>query len=100
MSETFRPDESKTPVKPKSSEGIYFIWTNLEEQDETTLWTIYNALTEIEAPFRALKTDLLLCPVFHKKDENVESHLLLGLLAYQVVSTIRDQLKAQKINHD
>lgn len=90
----------KTPVKPKSGEGIYFIRTSLEKQEETTLWTIYNTLTEIEATFRVLKTDLLLRPVFHKKDENVESHLFLGLLAYQVVSTIRHQLKAVKINHD
>ncbi|MCK5371007.1 MAG: transposase, partial [Cyclobacteriaceae bacterium] len=64
------------------------------------LWTIYNTLTEIEATFRVLKTDLLLRPVFHKKDENVEAHLFLGLLAYQVVSAIRYQLKAKKINHD
>lgn len=90
----------KTPVKPKSGEGIYFIRTCLDKQEETTLWTIYNTLTEIEATFRVLKTDLLLRPVFHKKDENVEAHLFLGLLAYQVVSTIRYQLKSEKINHD
>ena len=90
----------KTPVKPKSGEGVYFIRTNIEQQKETILWAIYNTLTEIEATFRVLKTDLLLRPVFHKKDENVESHLFLGLLAYQVVATIRHQLKAEKINHD
>ena len=90
----------KTPVKPKSGEGIYFIRTSLKKQEESTLWTIYNTLTEIEATFRVLKTDLLLRPVFHQKDENVEAHLFLGLLAYQVVSTIRYQLKAKKINHD
>ncbi len=90
----------KTPVKPKSGEGIYFIRTSLKKQEENTLWTIYNTLTEIEATFRVLKTDLLLRPVFHKKDENVEAHLFLGLLAYQVVSAIRYQLKAKKINHD
>jgi len=33
-------------------------------------------------------------------DENVESHLFLVLLAYQVVATIRCQLKAKNIHHD
>jgi hypothetical protein len=90
----------KTPVKPKSEEGIYFIRTCLNKEEEKTLWTIYNTLTEIEATFRILKTDLLLRPVFHKTDENVEAHLFLGLLAYQIVATIRHQLKAKNINHD
>jgi len=90
----------KNSVKPKQGEGIYFIRTTLSEKDENTIWTIYNALTEIEATFRCLKTDLSLRPVFHQYDENVESHLFLGLLAYQVVATIRYQLKAKNIHHD
>jgi transposase len=89
----------KTPT-PRSSEGVYFIQTNLDESQETTLWTIYNTLTEIEATFRVLKTDLSLRPVFHKKDENTEAHLFLGLLAYQLVAFIRYQLKQHNINHD
>ncbi len=90
----------KNPLKPKSGEGIYFIRTSLPRADEQTLWTIYNTLTEIEATFRILKTDLALRPVFHKYDENVESHLFLGLLAYQLVATIRYQLKQKGITHD
>jgi transposase len=90
----------KNPVKPKQGEGIYFIRTTLSGKDENTIWTIYNTLTEIEATFRCLKTDLALRPVFHRYDENIESHLFLGLLAYQVVATIRYQLKAKNIHHD
>ena len=90
----------KNPVQPKQGEGIYFIRTSLSGKDENTIWTIYNTLTEIEATFRCLKTDLALRPVFHKYDENIESHLFLGLLAYQVVATIRYQLKAKNIHHD
>lgn len=91
---------TKNTVKPKESEGVYFIRTSLSDKDEETLWTIYNTLTEIEATFRVLKTDLALRPVFHKTDQNVESHLFLGLLAYQVVATIRYQLKQKGIHHD
>ena len=91
---------SKNTVTPKQTEGVYFIRTNLSGKEEATLWTIYNTLTEIEATFRILKTDLALRPVFHKNDENIESHLFLGLIAYQLVATIRYQLKKKGIHHD
>ncbi|MDT8442644.1 MAG: IS1634 family transposase, partial [Desulfuromonadales bacterium] len=91
---------SKKATRPKSSEGVYFVQTNLDESQETTLWAIYNTLTEIEATFRVLKTDLSLRPVFHKKDENTEAHLFSGLLAYQLVAFIRYQLKIHDIHHD
>lgn len=90
----------KNTLKPKDGEGVYFIRTSLSGEEEGTLWTIYNTLTEIEATFRVLKTDLALRPVFHKYDENIESHLFLGLIAYQIVATIRYQLKQKGIHHD
>jgi len=91
---------TKITSKTKSGEGVYFVRTSLDKQQETTLWTIYNTLTEIEATFRVLKTDLSLRPIFHQKDENTEAHLFLGLLAYQLVATVRYQLKMHNINHD
>ncbi|MBT6685426.1 MAG: IS1634 family transposase [Bacteroidetes bacterium] len=90
----------KNQVKPKETEGVYFIRTSLPAKDEETLWRIYNTLTEIEATFRVLKTDLALRPVFHKHDQNIEAHLFLGLIAYQLVALIRYQLKQKGINHD
>ena len=38
--------------------------------------------------------------VFHKTDKNVESHLFLGVLTYQLVVGIRYQLKQKEITHD
>jgi hypothetical protein len=83
----------------KETSGIYFIRTSLSSSEEN-LFKIYNTLTEIEASFRVLKTDLSLRPVFHQTDENTLAHINLGILAYQVVSTIRYQLKLKNINHD
>ena len=40
-----------------------------------------------------LKTDLNLRPIYHQKDESSDAHLYLGLLAYQIVNTIRYKLK-------
>jgi len=83
----------------KEFSGIYFIRTSLSSSEDD-LFKIYNTLTEIEASFRVLKTDLSLRPVYHQKDENTLAHINLGILAYQVVSTIRHQLKLKNINHD
>jgi len=87
-------------LKPRKEHGVYFLRTSLKKTDEQTLWEIYNTLTEIEATFRVLKTDLSLRPVFHQKDIHTESHINLGILAYQLVSTIRHQLKKKNINYD
>jgi hypothetical protein len=98
---------SEITVQKKSSSeiddkelGSYFIKTNLDTEDENTLWTIYNSIREIESTFRCLKTDLDLRPIYHKNDNATMAHLHLGILAYWLVNTIRHQLKQQKINHN
>ncbi|MGC9375115.1 MAG: IS1634 family transposase [Bacteroidales bacterium] len=80
--------------------GIYFLRTTLDENDERTLWTIYNIIREIEYTFRVLKTDLDLRPIYHKTDDASMAHLHLGILAYWLVATIRYQLKQKGYNHD
>ena len=82
------------------AEGVYFIRTNLTSDNEECMWDIYNAIREIESSFRCLKTELDLRPIFHKTDSAVMAHLNLGLLAYQIVATIRHQLKAKNIHSD
>jgi len=81
----------------ENTSGIYFLRTNIPEIDNKTTWTIYNTLTEAEATFRTLKTDLSLRPIFHRTDANIKAHLFLGVLAYQVVNTLRHQLKSKGI---
>jgi transposase len=87
------------PVSRKE-EGVYFLRTSVKQIDEKGFWDIYNTIREIESVFRTLKTDLKMRPVFHKTDENSVAHLNLAVLAYQMVHTIRYQLKAKGINHD
>lgn len=72
--------------------GVYFLRTSIEET-ERILWETYNTIREIEYTNRVLKNDLDLRPIYHQKDESTMAHLHLGLLAYQVVNTIRFQLK-------
>ena len=80
--------------------GVYFLRTTLDENNEQTLWSIYNIIREIEYTFRVLKTDLDLRPIYHKTDDAAMAHLHLGMLAYWLVATIRYQLKQKGFNHD
>ena len=90
---------SKKPEKKSEEAGIYFIRTSYaKEAQQETIWDIYNCIREIESTFRCLKTELSIRPNFHQKDENIEAHIHLGLLAYQIVSIIRFQLKQAGIN--
>ena len=78
--------------------GIYCLRSNLPDWSEEQLWTTYIMLTEIEATFRSLKTELGLRPVYHQKDERVTGHLFITLLAYHLVHSLRHQLKRQGIH--
>lgn len=89
-----------TKKEKEHRSGIYFLRTTLKTKEEKVLWDIYNTIREVESTFRCLKTDLKLRPVFHQFDINSEAHLFLGVLAYQVVHTIRYGLKQKNIHHD
>ena len=78
--------------------GVYCLRTNWDSWDESTLWRTYTMLTDLEAVFRSLKSELGLRPVFHQKTERVSAHLFITLLAYHLVHTIRYQLKEKKIH--
>lgn len=87
-------------IEPNESSGEYYLRTNGTMRHEVEVWDIYNTVREVESTFRCLKSDLKLRPVFHQTDENVDAHLHLGLLAYNIVAPIRYQLKAHDINLD
>jgi transposase len=78
--------------------GVYCLRTNIPDWQEEKLWNIDTILTEIEATFRSLKTELGLRPVYHQKKDRVTGHIFITLLAYHLVHTLRFQLKQQGIN--
>lgn len=88
------------PVKDEKEKGVYFIRTSYTDPKEKELWDIYNTIREVESTFRCLTSDLGIRPVFHQKDERIEAHIYLTILAYQLVNTIRHMLKEKGINHD
>ena len=93
---SLKPD----PAGEDKTGGVYFIRTSYPDPNEDQLWQIYNTIREVEATFRCLKADLNLRPVYHQKDERIESHIYLTILAYQLVNTIRYMLKQSGIHYD
>ena len=91
---------TENKVKDDKSKGVYFIRTNYKKTEEGKLWDIYNTIREVEATFRSLKSDLNIRPVHHQKDERIEAHLYLTMLAYQLVNTVRHMLKQKNMNYD
>ena len=74
--------------------GVYCLRSNETGWDAERLWHTYTMLTDLEAVFRSLKSELGLRPVFHHKEHRTEGHLFITVLAYQMVQAIRFKLKA------
>jgi len=79
--------------------GVYCLRTSQTGWDESTLWKTYTMLTDLEAVFRSLKSELGLRPVHHQTADRVSGHLFITLLGYHLVHVIRCQLKSHDI-HD
>ena len=62
------------------------------------LWRTYSMLTDLEAVFRSLKSELGLRAVYHRKEDRIDSHPFITVLAYQLVQVLRRQLGAMQ-NH-
>jgi transposase len=78
--------------------GGYFLRTDRIDLSEKDIWSIYIMLTELEDAFRSLKSELLLRPVFHQKENRSDVHIFITLLAYHLLHSIRSYLKQSGIN--
>jgi transposase len=73
-------------------EGAYLLRTNLTGQTAEELWTQYIQLTEAEAAFRALKSELAIRPLFHQREPRVKAHILVAFLGYALWVTLKHLL--------
>jgi transposase len=76
-------------------DGHYLLRSNLTAEDPAVLWTRYIQLTNIEAAFRSLKSDLGLRPIHHRLERRVEAHIFVAFLAYCLQVTLRNSLRNQ-----
>jgi hypothetical protein len=76
------------------TDGDYLLRSNLSSEDPAILWQRYIQLTEIEAAFRDLKSDLAVRPIYHQKDPRIEAHIFVAFLSYCLYVTLQQRLRA------
>lgn len=74
-------------------EGAYMLRTNLKADTAEQMWSQYMQLTEAEASFRALKSELSIRPLFHQKEPRVKAHVMVAFLGYALWVTLKHVLK-------
>ena len=77
----------------ESREGAYLLRTNLKAETAEELWFKYTQLTEAEASFRALKSELSIRPLFHQLEPRVKAHVMVAFLGYALWVTLKHLLK-------
>ena len=77
----------------EAREGAYLLRTNLTVDGAADLWKKYMQLTEVEAAFRTLKSELAIRPLFHQLEKRVKAHVLVAFLGYAMQVTLKHLLK-------
>jgi transposase len=80
--------------KMRKREGRYLLRTNLNGENPSHLWQYYIQLTEIEAAFKCLKSDLAIRPIFHKLPHRIEAHIFVAFIAYCLMVTLKKRLSS------
>jgi transposase len=90
---SFAVDKKKLG-KAELRDGHYLLRSNLTAEDPGVLWERYVQLTQIEAAFKAMKSELGLRPIYHRLGDRVEAHILVAFLAYCLLVTLKNRLQA------
>jgi transposase len=90
---TFHTDRKRLQ-EAELRDGHYLLRTNLVAEDPAVLWDRYMQLTQIEAAFKCLKSDLGIRPIYHQLEHRVEAHIVVAVLAYCLSVTLRHRLQA------
>ena len=90
---TFTLDKARLK-ETERRDGHYLLRTNLVAEDPAVLWDRYLQLTQIEAAFKCLKSDLGIRPIYHQLEHRVDAHILVAFLAYCLTVTLKHRLSA------
>jgi transposase len=90
---SFKLNKEKLKVT-EIRDGHYLLRSNLSAGDPSVLWARYIQLTEIEAAFRIIKSELEIRPIYHRTEARVEAHIMVAFLAYCLMVTLNKRLEA------
>ena len=90
----------RRPLYDEADEGAGAdgLRTSHIDWDIETILRTYWRITDIEATFRSLTSELGLRPIWHQRDRRIAAHLRIAVLAYHAVHLIRTRLAARGIH--
>lgn len=92
--QTFRFHLNKSKLREAElRDGHYLLRSNLCDENPAVLWELYVLLTQIEAAFKSLKSELGIRPIYHQLERRVEAHILVAFLAYCLHVTLKQRLQ-------
>lgn len=87
--------EKKEPVHKEKieNEGSYILRSDRIDLPDKEIWDIYIMLRHIEYSFLCMKSYLGLRPNFHQKEERMDAHMFISVLAYHILHIIEYRLR-------
>ena len=80
-------------------EGCYLLRTNVKEWSQEELWKTYIQLTDAEAAFRVQKSELVIRPVWHQREDRVQAHIFVCFLAYVLWKTLEQWTRRAELGN-
>lgn len=72
--------------------GNYVLRTD-QKLEAARIWSLYMTLLQAEEGYACLKGTLGLRPNFHQLEERVEAHIFISVLAYHLLTWVREKLR-------
>jgi transposase len=70
------------------TDGAYLLRSNVSHWSPEDLWNVYVQLCDVEDAFRTQKSELMIRPIWHQRQERVEAHIFVSFLAYAMWKTL------------
>jgi len=94
---TCKLDQAKRD-KAEKLDGSYILKSDRDDLSADEAWRFYMLLTRAENAFRSMKSPLLMRPIHHQREERVETHIFLSVLAYPLLVAIEKTLLDQEVH--
>ena len=86
-------EKKKTYEQEIISEGSYVLRTDRIDLTDEEIWNTYLMLGNIEYAWLTMKSHLGLRPNFHQKENRVDTHMFISVLAYHILHIIEYRLR-------
>ena len=86
-------EKKKSYEKEIISEGSYVLRTDRVDLSDSEIWNTYIMLGNIEYSWLTMKSYLGLRPNFHQKENRVDTHMFISVLAYHILHIIEYRLR-------